>query len=104
MKTRRRPGAVKKSKRGKPRLPQGTAKTLVLACKVSAVEMGLCDQLAAHHGIERSEVVRRALHVAAALPQLLASTEGAKVQQTLKNFLREIVVETVRDERVLGDA
>lgn len=64
--------AKKKRRGGKRPLPPGVGKLHVIGFKVSAAEMALCDELAARHGIERSELMRRALHAAALHPELIA--------------------------------
>lgn len=67
--------AKKKRKRGKRPLPPGVSKHLVISCKVSASEMALCDELAARARVDRSELMRRALHAIAVNPQLVCTPE-----------------------------
>lgn len=67
MATKRR----KKPVLGRPALPEGVARTAIITCKVSPDELALVDRLAAVYKIGRSDLLRRALHVLAANPDLL---------------------------------
>lgn len=61
-------------RRRKQPLAPGAEKTLVLNCKVSPAEMALANDLATLVVLDRSEVVRRALNVVAANPELITPT------------------------------
>jgi len=69
--------ATKKRKRGPRPLPPGVSKQFLISCKVSASELALCDELAARHGLGRSEVMRRALHAVAVQPELVSGGKAS---------------------------
>jgi hypothetical protein len=62
---------AKKAKRGRPPLPEGAGRTIMLHLKVTPAEAALVDSVAARHGINRSEVFRRAVAILNIYPNLM---------------------------------
>lgn len=53
---------AKPAKLGRPPLPEGTAKSFIIRMKVSPAELGLIDELARRHGVDRSNLLRKAVY------------------------------------------
>jgi hypothetical protein len=58
-------------KRGRPALPEGTGKTVMIRVKATPAEVALIDGVAARYDVGRSEVIRRAIHLVGAHPDLI---------------------------------
>lgn len=52
-------------------MPPGVAKSKRLQIKLSPADLIQCDELAARHGLDRSELVRRAVQAVADHPSIL---------------------------------
>lgn len=63
--------AIKKSKRGRPALPEGTSKSEIVKIKVTPAEVVIIDSVAARHGLSRSEVMRRAIKLLDFFPEMM---------------------------------
>ena len=62
---------AKRKKRGRPTLPEGSSRSVVLHLKVTPAEAMLIDSVAARHGVNRSEIIRRAVHILSIYPTLM---------------------------------
>lgn len=63
--------APKKRKAGRPPLPPGVAKHTMLRLLANPAEVELLDSVCARHGLNRSEAIRRAIHILSMYPTLM---------------------------------
>jgi hypothetical protein len=61
----------KATTRGRPALPEGTARSVMLQLKVTPGEAAFIDSIAARHGVSRSEIFRRAVTILSMFPNLM---------------------------------
>jgi hypothetical protein len=82
----------KRSKRGVLHQVVKQLRSRILAFEVTAAERASCERLAEMHGIDPDEVLRRALRIAAELPQLLSySSDAMQALAKMKALLPEPV-------------
>jgi hypothetical protein len=61
----------RKGKAGRPALPPGVARDVILRFMASPAEVELLDSVATRHNLNRSEVIRRAIHILSIYPALM---------------------------------
>jgi hypothetical protein len=86
MKKKKKKPTKKTNKRGagRPPLPEGQAKSSRILVRCTPSEMAMIDDLAAHNGVDRSDLLRRVLLIGALSPEV--RTPG------LQNYQRQLFV------------